>query len=431
MSRLDQYIEAAERENTRRSYASAIRHFEVEWKGLLPTTSDSVARYLADHAVTLSINTLRQRLAALSRWHADQGFADPTKSPMVRQVLKGIRAVHPALEKRARPLALDVLYQVNDWLDRAITGARNRDDQPAVLRLSRDRSLMLLGFWRGFRADELVRLHVENVEVIPGEGLTCYLDRTKGDRQLEGRVFKCPALSRLCPVSAFTDWITLAGLSKGPVFRKIDRWGHVADEGLHPNSLIPLLRSLFTSAGVVAPDEYSSHSLRRGFAGWARSSGWDLKDLMEYVGWKDIKSAMRYLDTSNVGLQARFEQGLASLAPVANPATSPEAIAVVLSDPVASTVILLVKISLARYNKLSRGLARGRRLIEQTCFERYAMQRLDADGTQYELTVPCPSRELLDETVYALLDDMYRIADDNQCMLEASFHEPATGSYWD
>jgi len=29
MNRLDQYIEPAERENTRRSYASAVRHFEV------------------------------------------------------------------------------------------------------------------------------------------------------------------------------------------------------------------------------------------------------------------------------------------------------------------------------------------------------------------------------------------------------------------
>src|SRR5207245_4247747 len=37
-----QYIEAAERENTRRSYASAIRHFEIEWKGLLPSTADAI-----------------------------------------------------------------------------------------------------------------------------------------------------------------------------------------------------------------------------------------------------------------------------------------------------------------------------------------------------------------------------------------------------
>ena len=103
MSPLAQYIEAAERDNTRRSYASAIRHFEIEWKGLLPSTADAIARYLADHAATLTINTLRQRLAALSRWHTDQGFADPTKSALVRQVLKGIRSVHTAPEKRARP----------------------------------------------------------------------------------------------------------------------------------------------------------------------------------------------------------------------------------------------------------------------------------------------------------------------------------------
>ncbi len=41
------------------------------------------------------------------------------------------------------------------------------------------------------------------------------------------------------------------------------------------------------------------------------------------------------------------------------------------------------------------------------------------------------SRELLDEAIATLLDDMYRIAEDNQCLLETSFHEPATDTYWD
>jgi len=298
MSRLAQYIEAAERDNTRRSYASAIRHFEVEWKGLLPSTADTISRYLADCTPTLTINTLRQRLAALSRWHTDQGFADPTKSPLVRQVLKGIRSIHAAPEKRARPLELSVLERVDQWLDVAISHAQRSSNRPAWLRHTRDRSLILLGFWRGFRSDELVNLRVENTMVTQGQGMTCFLGRSKGDKQMQGRVFKCPALSRLCPVTAFNAWIDLAGLTEGPVFRKINRWGHVADDNLHANSLIPLLRNLFAEAGVQSPDEYSSHSMRRGFASWARSSGWDIKELMEYVGWKDIKSAMRYLDTS-------------------------------------------------------------------------------------------------------------------------------------
>lgn len=315
MSQLDVYIEAADRENTRKSYASALRHFEVEWQGFLPATAETVARYLADHGATLSINTLRHRLAALSRWHADHGFPDPTKAPVVRQVLKGIRTLHPAREKQARPLQLDVLQQVSDWLERAAALARTNGDHARLLRHTRDRALVLLGFWRGFRADELVRLHVEHTEVVPGEGLTCYLPRSKTDRRAEGRSFQCPALSRLCPVSAYEAWVALSGLTQGPVFRNVDRWGNIAADGLQPSSVIPVLRRLFSAAGVEGSGEYSSHSLRRGFAGWAKSSGWDLKELMEYVGWRDIKSAMRYLDAGSEGLKQRFEQGLPKAAP--------------------------------------------------------------------------------------------------------------------
>ncbi|MBA4215174.1 MAG: Tn3 family resolvase, partial [Polaromonas sp.] len=165
MSQLFQYLEAAENANTRRSYASAIRHFEIEWKGLLPSTPDAISRYLAAYAATLAINTLRQRLAALSRWHTDQGFPDPSKSALVRQVLKGIRSVHAVPEKRARPLELAVLQQVDQWLDNAIGNAQQSGDRSALLRHTRNRSLMLLGFWRGFRSDELVNLRVENTEV--------------------------------------------------------------------------------------------------------------------------------------------------------------------------------------------------------------------------------------------------------------------------
>ena len=94
MAALGRYLEAATRENTRQSYAQATRHFEQEWGGLLPATPDAVARYLAHFAGALSNNTLRQRLAALSRWHAQQGFADPTRDDLVRRTFKGIRALH-------------------------------------------------------------------------------------------------------------------------------------------------------------------------------------------------------------------------------------------------------------------------------------------------------------------------------------------------
>lgn len=44
MSKVDTYLQAATRSNTRRSYEGAVRHFEVEWGGFLPATTDTVAR---------------------------------------------------------------------------------------------------------------------------------------------------------------------------------------------------------------------------------------------------------------------------------------------------------------------------------------------------------------------------------------------------
>lgn len=313
MDKVSAYLEAATRPNTRRSYDTALRHFEVQWGGFLPATADSVARYLADHAGTLSHNTLEQRLAALARWHTDQGFVDPTKAPLVRQVLRGIRATHPALEKRARPLQLELLQLIDLWLDQEIAAARLREQPGGVLRLKRDRSLLLLGFWRGFRGDELLAMLVESVELRHGVGMVWGLTRTKTDRSLRGTSFSMPALSRLCPVAAYEAWITASGLTEGPVFRSIDRWGRIGADGLHPNSLIPLLRRLFEQAGVPESEDFSAHSLRRGFANWATDNGWDLKSLMEHVGWRDVKSAMRYIDGSEQAARLRIERSLHAL----------------------------------------------------------------------------------------------------------------------
>jgi integrase len=166
------------------------------------------------------------------------------------------------------------------------------------MRHRRDVALVLIGFWRGFRGDELARLQVEHTQAESGLGITFYLPHTKGDRQHLGTTFHTPALKKLCPVQAYINWITVAGIARGPVFRKVDRWGNLADGGINSNSLIPLLRRIFEQAGVSA-DLYISHSMRRGFATWASANGWDIKSLMSYVGWKDVKSAMRYIDASS------------------------------------------------------------------------------------------------------------------------------------
>ncbi|MHC6225572.1 site-specific integrase [Pseudomonas sp. X10] len=297
MSSIERYVKAATRENTRRSYQAAVEHFEVHWGGFLPATADSISRYLAEHAERHAISTLKQRLAALSQWHVSQGFPDPTKAPVVRQVLRGIRTLHPAQPKQAAPLLLQHLRAAATAFEYEAQLAREQQDLPALLRARRDAALLLLGFWRGFRGDELARLRVEHIQAQAGVGLSIFLPLSKGDRQAQGVQHRAPALKALCPVNAYLQWIEVAGIARGPVFRKIDRWGNLGEAALNSNSLIGLLRRMLERAGVPAA-LYTGHSLRRGFATWATANGWELKALMSYVGWKDAKSALRYIDAA-------------------------------------------------------------------------------------------------------------------------------------
>ena len=74
---------------------------------------------------------------------------------------------------------------------------------------------------------------------------------------------------------------------------------------------VRLLRTIFDDAGLAFAMQYSGHSLRRGFANWATANGWDIKTLMEYVGWRDVHSAMRYVDTADPFAQHRISEMLA------------------------------------------------------------------------------------------------------------------------
>jgi integrase len=290
MSDTERYRQAARRESAIRRYARGIEHFEGEWGGLLPATQGTVARYLAEHAERFSPGTLRTHLAALARWHQQHGFFDPTKGLEVREVLRGIQALHARPPQQAEPLQLLEL----EACIRALEQQEQHGTPAARLRACRDRLLLLLGFWRALRSDDLCRLRIEFSQLKPGCSLQLFLPSSKTDRANRGRQLSVPALVRLCPVQAYEDWLACSGLRDGALLRNIDRWGRLGD-GLHSYSVPRILRRAFQRSGLEN-ERYSGHSLRRGFATWPSANQWSAKALMDYVGWRDVQSAMRYVE---------------------------------------------------------------------------------------------------------------------------------------
>ncbi len=420
---LERYLAAAQRKNTQQSYAQATRHFEGDFGGFLPATGDAVARYLAAYAGVLSNNTLRQRLSALASWHRRQGFPDPTRDEVVRQAFKGVRALHTTVEKQAAPLQISDLDRVDAFCRAAAAQARKAGDRAGEMQAIRDRALLLLGFWRAFRSDDLVRLHIEHLTVRPGESLALWLPTSKGDRENQGRSWVVPALTRLCPVDAIDAWLTASKLDAGPLFRRVNRWGAPGQQPMNRKSIIPWLRRLLAEAGVDDALSYTSHSLRRGFAGWATHHGWDLKALMQYVGWRDIQSAARYVNPL-ASDRDRLEAGLQSSTPAApTPAPLPSA---------AESVRVEVSIALRPFVGKTRGLAASRRHNEEICLARLGGQKFGRKGDRYHIHLRAQTDEsTLTERVSDLLDELHQVATNNDCYLEARIRDVATGRVWD
>lgn len=309
---VDFYQEAGKSENTERSYASNIKHYRSDFGGFLPATSDSVLKYIATYAKTLKVSTLRQRLSSLSKWHKEKGFVDPTANGQVKATLKGIAKHHQGITKQAYPLTFKHLLAICDRLEsekkdaieawneagsgRGADGAAKRDAEGAILRTHRDLALILLGFWQAFRSDELSRVTIENVVANRSQGMTIFLPYSKTDKDASGSTYDLPALRAYCPTSAYLDWVQVSGITTGLVFRSISRWGKLADTGIHKQSIEHVLNRV---AGDLFPNEpkFSTHSLRRGFTDWAVREGWDMKMLMDHVGWLSMDSARKYMPT--------------------------------------------------------------------------------------------------------------------------------------
>lgn len=314
--------------NTSRSLDAAVRHFEKAYGGMLPATSAAMELYIAWCIEQgLAISTVSQRVALLARWHREHSFVDPTQDQEVKAILKGARREYNKAPKKATPLSKDAIRKVVMQCDREITEAGTiiesnpgkaafRDAMKQQLIAMRDKALFLTGFYFAFRSDELINLDLQSVRFTVGERrdddrpplreMEVFLSSSKGDREALGRNWKIAEMRELCPVNAMLDWISTRGSDRGPVFVKIDRWGAMRDgEGLHPNSVIKLMRTALARAGLPSQD-YSSHSLRRGFANYAISEDVSERELMSWVKWSDLRTVRGYID-DNQALPNKIE----------------------------------------------------------------------------------------------------------------------------
>ncbi len=205
----------AKAENTRIAYRAAVRAWCAwcELRGLapLPASGADVATFLAaERRRGLAPNTIDLRRAAIRYLHRAAGCAVPTGDVCVADTVAGIRRdaarKGEAPEKKAAATASIVRQML----------AQIPDD----LRGLRDKALILVAFAGALRRSELVAIRVERLEQTE-RGLRLTIPQSKGSQAAAVIVPLPYGETELCPVRALARWREAAGITSGPVFRRI------------------------------------------------------------------------------------------------------------------------------------------------------------------------------------------------------------------
>lgn len=278
------YLQAATSQNTRRAYQADIRHF-ITWGGRLPSSADVLLRYLQEHAPDLNPRTLKRRLVAIKHWHTCQEFPDPTAHPFVRKTLSGILHVHGKPPEKAPPFSAEHIMLLTHHL-------KLRGE----LADWRNNALLQVGFFGAFRRSELVAMRWEHVTFVP-QGIEILIPRSKTDQEGEGHVCAIPyGNSVLCPVTALHRWHEEAGISSGPVFCQILKGNKMTTHALSSNSVNKIIKTLAITCQLPQANQYSGHSLRRGFATTASQKGASFSAIMRQGRWRHEGTVHGYIE---------------------------------------------------------------------------------------------------------------------------------------
>jgi integrase len=152
----------------------------------------------------------------------------------------------------------------------------------------------LIGFAGAFRRSELVGFDYGDVEAV-GRGIVLHLRRSKTDQTGQGRKIAIPhGRTRWCPVRHLADWLAHAGIEQGPIFRSIDRHGHISPDRLSGDAVATIMKKRVEAAGFN-PATFSGHSLRAGLATSAAMAGASSWKIRQQTGHKSDTMLARYI----------------------------------------------------------------------------------------------------------------------------------------
>jgi len=282
--------------NTVRAYKSDFNDFGLfcAQNGFksLPSEPKIVALYLTYLSTkNAKMSTLKRRLVSIGVIHKLKGHYLDTKHPSIIENIMGIKRRKGSIQNGKKPLLISSLKIIIDVIDQ-----QNKEK----IKILRDRSIILIGFSGGFRRNEIVSLNYDDLDFVP-EGLKIKIKRSKTDQFGEGSIKALPYFdnSQYCPVVSLKNWIDIAKINSGSLFRRFSKGSRLTEKRLTDQTVALLIKEYLQLAGIDNKN-YSGHSLRSGFATSAAESGAEERSIMAMTGHKSSEMVRRYIKEANL-----------------------------------------------------------------------------------------------------------------------------------
>jgi integrase len=319
--------------NTVRSYQSALRYWAA-WFWLryrqpiaLPLPVAAVQQFVVDHVQRQTpaglqwslpevldqalvaagfkaalgpqaLGTVLHRLSVLSKAHQLRSVTNPVQAPAVRELVVKTRRAHAkrgiAPDKKAA-LTLEPLQAMLATCDDSLRGVR-------------DRALLLFAWASGGRRrSEVVGATMENTRRVGPRAFSFTLLHSKTNQTgVERPDSDKPILDDAA--DALATWIARAGITSGPIFRRVRRGDRVG-EPLAAAAVRDIVRDRAELAGLE--QQFAAHSLRSGFVTEAARQNVSVAETMALTGHSSPASVIGYFRAAEASRSAaaRLLQG--------------------------------------------------------------------------------------------------------------------------
>jgi integrase/recombinase XerD len=240
--------------------------FHLDWSRLRYQHTAAVRTWLMDHYRPATANRVLCALRGVLKqaWLLNQISAEDYHRAAL------VKAVNGETLPAGRELSSGEIA--------ALLSSCQNDSAPAGLR---DAAVIAILYAAGLRREEVINLDLEDYDPVARRLVV------HGKRSKERTAYLVSGA-----IGAMGDWLSIRGLSEGPLFLAINRAGHIAfGRRMTTQAIYNLLAKRAAQAGVK---DFSPHDLRRTFVSDLLDAGADIATVAKMAGHSNVQTTARY-----------------------------------------------------------------------------------------------------------------------------------------